>query len=181
MLNKVVKSLILIFALLAICFFTYFYYIKPQREFIKANTQECIKQAMMKIDNEVNKSEYATHNSDEWFVAPLKNQQIELEKCTNNYNTIIFSSPEKKLLELNINSLINIQKSKIDSYKKVYSNIKKENAKQQAKIDKCNEIKKEYDAYIACQGNDIYSIGNCAYPRDAISNMASCLMLGIKF
>lgn len=173
---------LVVFSMLGL--FGYFYYVKPQREYIKINTQDCIKRAMASINNEVNKGEYGSHYSDEWFSVPLKKQQVALTTCTDSYNSILFSTPEKNLLELNLNSMIDTQALKIDIYKKAYLNIISENKVQQAKIDKCNKLKAQYESYQACQNEASKNFmlpNNCKYPQDAMSESFSCAMMGISF
>jgi len=184
MTKKIISFSFFLIIIAALGTFAYFYYVKPQREYIKINTQDCINRAMAPINSEVSKNEYASHYSDGWFTAPLKKQQIELKNCTNLYNSILFSTPEKNLLELNLNLLVDTQTSKIDIYKKAYLNIKSKNQKQQGEIDRCNQLKEKYDRYNTCvddaSKNGQFS-NNCEYPQDAISDMFGCAMIGINF
>lgn len=179
--KQVIQLMLFLLGLLMIGVFGYFYYIKPQREFIKMNTQECIKKAMDSIDKEVNKSEYSAHYDDSWFVAPLKKQEDNLRNCINAYNSILFSGPEKNLLQLNTNLLVEAQESKIENYKRVYQNIKSENQKKQAEITRCNQLKEKMDKYNACTKNQ-WKDGKyipCEYPQDALD--FSCLMIEAGF
>lgn len=183
MIKKIILVFLLFVIFLMIGIFAYFYYIKPQREYVKVSEQNCVNKAMAPINNEVGKNEYGTHYSDGWFTAPLKKQEIDLAKCIEAYNNILFSAPEKNLLELNLNSLVDAQAAKIDIYKKAYLNIVSENQKQQGEIDKCNQAKAKYQEYQTCVSNASKNgqfSNNCVYPQDAINNSFGCAMMGIS-
>ena len=178
------KIILSIFIILAVSCISYFYYIKPQREYIKINTQECIRKAMDPINTEVGKGPYSPHYDDGWFFAPLKTQESELEKCTDLYNTIVFSQPEKNILELSTNSLLDAQASKINIYKKEYADIKSKKQKDQAEINRCNDLRIKYDKYNKCISNSInnnYPSNNCVSPQTNINDAFGCAMIGINF
>jgi hypothetical protein len=177
--KQIVRFALFLIVLLMVGGFGYFYYVKPQREYIKINTQDCIKKAMAPINSEVNKNEYSAHYADGWFTTPLKEQEVELNKCVNYYKNIFFSTPEINLLALNINSMVNdTQAAKINSYKQVYASMVSQNKEQQAKIDKCNQLKAKNDKYNACMKKPPY---NCEYPADVMNGMFSCALMGISF
>lgn len=173
---------LLIFIIIGV--FAFIYYIRPQREYIKKNTQDCIEKAMSPIDSEVSKGSYSSHHNDGWFVTPLKEQETKLNNCVNYYNNILFSTPEKNLLILNINSKLNIQASKINVYKQEYANIVSQNKEKQAMIDNCNQLKAKYQKYNTCVSDALKNgqfSNNCEYPMDAMNDMISCAMMGISF
>lgn len=152
-------SFLLIFV--SICLLSFFYYIKPQREFIKANTQNCISKAMEPINQEVVKNLPTPYVTQEGFIKMQKAQVSKINECISQYNTILYSRPEKNMLFLNVNSLIDIQNTKINDYiKKINDKITADNnektkqlasqKQRQDQINACRNVKPERDKYQNC-------------------------------
>lgn len=148
--NKFATTLIYLIIFLALGFLAYFYYIKPQREFIKTNAQACINKAMTPINSEVAKYEPSTYKTEQGFIIMLKTQEDELNKCTGKYNTILFSKPETGLLLLSLESSINSQKTKIDNYTSRINQRIAANKQQQDKKQACANMKAEQEKQTAC-------------------------------
>lgn len=118
--KKMLILFIFLLLILSIAVFAFFYYVRPQREFIKATTQACIGEAMSPINKEI---EYdfggaKVYKNDAELTKMLQNQHTALLECVLNYNTVLFSSPEKKLVESKLDSSLKNQKASIDSYRK---------------------------------------------------------------
>lgn len=142
-------------------YFGYLYYVKPQREFIKVSTQECINKAMVAINDEVVKNAPDNYLTRAVFVSKQKIQTTKLDNCIENYDTILYSSPERDLMRLNLNSLLDGQNNKIDEY---ISKVEKKKAasdaaaasrlvaqkQKQDQENACRSVKPERDKYQAC-------------------------------
>lgn len=150
MTKKIIQFLFFIIIIAALATFTYFYYIKPQREFIKINTQSCINNTMSPINSEVAKYEPNPYTTERGFSIMLETQRNGLKKCTDNYNTILFSKPEKDLFLLNLNSAVASQKAKIDTYISKVNQRVAADKKQQEKQQACANMKAEQEKQSAC-------------------------------
>ena len=153
--------LLLIIFLVIICcgVFMFFYYVKPQREFIKLKTQSCIDEAMSPINKEIQNSLYGTgsYKNDVELKRMLQTQHEAILKCVLNYNTILFSSPEKKFVESKLDSTLKNQKIGIDDYRKrvldyiINQKTKAEqNAQENKKQADCKEKESLYNKYNKC-------------------------------
>lgn len=170
--KQVVQFILFLVVFSMLGFFGYFYYIKPQREYIKINTQDCISKAMAPINSEVIKDAPDQYTTRTGFTVMQKKQTNELNSCLENYNTILFSSPESDLLLLNINSSVDSQSDEIEAYIKrvedkqaaikaandarIAEQVRSQNA-QQAAIQQqnyqkqmCANMKAEQDKLTAC-------------------------------
>lgn len=148
--KKIVIALLFLFVLLILGAFAYFYYIKPQREFIKINTQKCIASAMAPIDSEVAKYNPNPYKTEYGFEEMLKVQSPELDKCIDNYNSILFSEPERSLFLLNLSSTLDAQRAKISEYAARINKIISENNRQLDKDKACTDMKAEQKGYQDC-------------------------------
>lgn len=148
--KKIIQLLFFVIIIGALVVFAYFYYIKPQREFIKINTQQCINSALSPINAEVAKYSPNPYKTEKGFEIMVKEQTVELDECAAKYDSIFFSKPEKNLLMLNINSSVSAQKSKIDEYlHRIDVRINEVN-EQKAKKQACVDMKTVKENYQSC-------------------------------
>jgi hypothetical protein len=161
--KKIIFVFITLIALLMFGLFAYFYYIKPQREFIEINAQKCITEAMTQINSEVIKHSPNPYVTRQGFDNMLGVQRTKLNKCTDSYNSIFLSRPEKKLFLLNLNSELDSQERKINEYIKRIDDKISENEQQQNKKKACADMEAEQKKYQDCvviergKGNTYYS------------------------
>ena len=157
------KIITAIFTILSIGTLAYFYYIKPQREFIKASTEDCLVKAMAPINNEVMKYISNSYVTRDIFKKMLKTQNLAIDKCMDSYNTFLFSPSERKLIYLNLNSRIDNQSANINNYtKKVDSRLAEQKIAQDKKKT-CGDMQKAYDSYQECTKNEIQVNNNEFY------------------
>ena len=118
--KKAFILLIFLLLILSIAIFTFFYYVRPQREFIKVKTQTCVKEAMSPMNTEIEYDYNAikAYKTDIELTKMLQAQHEALLGCVLSYNTILFSSPEKKLIESKLDSSLKNQKTDINNYRK---------------------------------------------------------------
>ena len=79
--------------------FLYIYYIKPQREFIKINTNECIKKVMAPINDEVNKklqffdkftsTQFNNEIEEKTYLKAMSIMKVNCESAQGKINSII--------------------------------------------------------------------------------------------
>lgn len=149
--NKLVTTLICLVVFLILGMSMFFYYIKPQRELIRVGTQKCLDKAMSPIDNEVLR--YSSYKTISWFNESLKIQNTEITKCLNNYNTILFSSSEKGLVNLDLDSRLEKQEVSIGSYTKRADGVAFEQRQQRDKQNACQERGAMFSKYNTCMEN----------------------------
>lgn len=148
--NKLSMTLVCLVIFLALGLLTFFYYIKPQREYIKASTQSCLNKAMSPINSEVAKYSSNTYKTAAGFNELLKTQDTEITKCLDSYNTILFSPSEKSLINLDLNLKLDKQKADISSYTKRVEERISEQKQEQNKQNSCQKRKVVFDKYEAC-------------------------------
>lgn len=155
----IVLLFVLIFVMLAV--FAYFYYIKPQREYIAINKEDCINKAMAPINSEIVKNSSNPYISGQGFSSMQKVQTSAINNCLEEYDTILFSGPEKNLFVLSVNSKIEKQSSGISIYlQKIFDKqaaAAAESARQQAvqqqkqaRQNACANMKAEQEKQTAC-------------------------------
>lgn len=187
--------LVIIIAILGV--FAFFYYIKPQREYIDKLAQNCISKAMAQINDEVVKqspSPYVTKNG---FLSFLQTQTNKTQDCMDNYKTILFSDAERRLYRLDLNSKLDEQQKKIDAYTaRVEASIaagQAQQAEQLAKQQACLEKRAAYKAtkanYDDCidkeSSKEPYNFNayeDCMskYNYSKLSFDAECMLMGIS-
>ncbi len=153
--KKIITLILTLLVVFIIGFFLYIYYVKPQREFIKTDTNECIKKAMAPISDEANKQYQTTYKTRQWFDSELSKQQINLDNCISKYDSILFSKPERSLLILNTKSLVDEQKKKIGSYLNILDSKAKESNAQKAKKQACSDMFVMKEKYQNCISDEI--------------------------
>jgi hypothetical protein len=110
---------------------------------------------MAPINDEVNKQYPTTYKTKQWFDSELSKQQINLNNCVSKYDSILFSEPERSLLILNTESLIDEQKKKIDSYLNILNSKIKESNAQKAKEQACSDMFAMKEKYQNCIDDEI--------------------------
>lgn len=148
--KKIITPILILLGISIIIFFFYVYYIKPQREFIKIDTSECIKKAMTPINDEVNKQYQTTYKTKSWFDSEIVKQENNIDNCIAKYSSILFSEPERNLVILNTNSLIDSQNKKIESYLKILDGKIKDSNEQKAKKQACADMTVMKEKYQNC-------------------------------
>lgn len=148
--KKAILLVVLCLVFLLIGLFIFFYYIKPQREYIKINTQSCINKAMSPINSETAKYYPNPYRTSEGFKEMLKVQDVEMKKCMSNYDTILFSPSEKNLVELSLNSNLEKQASDINSYTKRVEGRMAEQKQSEAKQTACRDRETVFNKYENC-------------------------------
>lgn len=148
--KKLATILVYLFIFLAIGLFVFFYYIKPQRELIKVSTENCLSKAMSPINDEIAKYYPSSYKKVAWFNDELKTQNTKINKCLNNYETILFSSSEKNLVNLNLDLKLEKQETGINSYVKKTEEKASEQRQQQDKLNTCREKEAMFNKYNAC-------------------------------
>ena len=171
--KKILWVLLLLIIFLMFVFFAYFYYVKPQREYIKVSSQNCINKAMEPINSETAKYQPNPYKTKAGFDEMLKAQSIEVSKCMGNYDTILFSSAEKNLFKLDLDSKINTQQKSIDSYNNKIDERLAQQKQQQDKQTDCSNMRTENKSYQDCVSAEIKK-GNTYYSSvDYISSIMS--------
>jgi hypothetical protein len=172
---KKVTSIILflvIFSMVAL--FSFYYYIKPQRELIRTKTEDCVSRAMSQVNGIVKNTFYSgTYTTEAGISNMLEDQNNALEGCRSNYVSILFSEPERKLFELSLDAKINEQKGRIDSYNASVKNALAEGKKRQDKKQACVNMQAEYDKYNNCLSKDVNAGLNamdCIYDQSKCGN-----------
>lgn len=157
------KTILILFIILIVGAIAYFYYIKPQREIIKISTQNCIDKAMKPINSEIAKYSSGTYKNSEGIKEMLKTQDYEINKCLNNYNTILFSPSEVDLVRLNLTPSLNYQASGINSYLARVNSMMAEQKATQDKKKACSDMQANYDKYNECTKNEVQVNNNKFY------------------
>lgn len=148
--NKLATTLVCLIVFLMLALLMFFYYIKPQRELIKVSTQNCLNKAMSPINSEAAKYSLNYYKTTAWFNELLKTQNAEITKCLDNYNTILFSSSEKNLVNLDLDSKLEKQTAGVDNYVKRAEEKVFEQKRQQDKQGACRERETMFNKYEAC-------------------------------
>jgi len=157
--TNIVILFVVIFLVIGV--FTFFYYVKPQREYLAKNTEVCVNNAMKPINSEVAKTDPNPYKTRDGFWVMQQTQDNELNKCIKNYYSILFSQPELDILIMNIKNLNDKQAEQIKAYiKKVEDKqvaIATATAKQQAynkavqdEKDNCLKAQSEFEDYNKC-------------------------------
>jgi len=153
--KKIITPILIILVIAIVSFFLYAYYIKPQREFIKIDTIECINKAMAPISDEVSKQYQTTYKTKQWFDSEMIKQENNINNCITKYNSILFSGPERSLLILNTNSSIDNQNKKIESYLKILDGKIKDSNEQKAKKQACSDMTAMKEKYQNCINDEM--------------------------
>ncbi len=188
--KKITNIFILLILLSLIGFIMFFYYIKPQREYIQTSSQECINKAMHPIDNEISKYFSESYRTPSGIEKMLKDQAIKIIECTKSYNTILFSSAERNLIYFNLDLKLEEQAKGIKEYnKRVDDKMKQALIKQKEKED-CLKRKNLYDLYSTCirqSGTNHYFLSDdknlCLQKynyKEIDINKFNCVMMGIS-
>ncbi len=109
--KKVILILLSLIAFSIFGFFVYFYYIGPQKEFIKLELQNCFNKAMSPMNEMLAANGNESKN---WVEATLETQNEELQRCS--YDILFFSKGERNTIRLNLSIQIDEQKKKVDRY-----------------------------------------------------------------
>jgi hypothetical protein len=153
--KNVLLSLFWLVLICVIGLLSFFYYIKPQRELIATQTQDCLVKAMSQINGIVKKTFYSgTYTTEAGLNNMLKDQNVAIEECKSNYDSILFSGPERKLFEISVDAKINQQEGMIGAYiasvKTTVSKAKTQEAQKQACLEMKRTYKTVHDGYDKC-------------------------------
>lgn len=153
--KKIITPILILITISAVIFFFYVYYIKPQREFVKIDTSECIQKAMAPINDEASKQYQTAYKTKQWFDSEKNKQENSINKCIAKYNSILFSGPERNLLTLNTNTLIDNQNKKIESYLRILDEKIKDSNEQKAKKQACSDMTAMKEKYQNCINDEM--------------------------